>query len=433
MEKKPIVIIECISTSVNYIHDIIEEGYEPVLMELPVPVEQQAMSRLFHDFCLKDLYLNLYPGAKPPRILQASEDYEETLELVRKLDPVLVLPGGDDGVILATRLAHDLKLVSNDPRNLPKMRNKDVAQEMLKQNGVRSIRGISTTDLDEALQFYHSIEDGRIVVKPNVGGASVGVFICDDEETLRKAFERDLSETHEGNGDSAAVLLEEYIGGTEYFVNTVSCRGVHKVTGIMVEVKKQVPGGAPIYYSCDTVSPFSEAGKQLTDYAFKVLDAIGIEYGPVHSEFKIDEKGPVLIEANCRLCGTMMPAFYQDKIFGERESRVSLRSYLHPEQFLADPRSVLMDSEYKGIIRILRINEERFVKRNKAGEVFRDLEGFEAAFGMGDNHLYPKTIDLSTASGLIFLAHKNRESLKHTLEIIDRIEAEEPERIYECI
>jgi biotin carboxylase len=266
-----------------------------------------------------------------------------------------------------------------------------------------------------------------------VGGASVGVFICDDEETLRKAFERDLSETHEGNGDSAAVLLEEYIGGTEYFVNTVSCRSVHKVTGIMVEVKKQVPGGAPIYYSCDTVSPFSEAGKQLTDYAFKVLDAIGIEYGPVHSEFKIDEKGPVLIEANCRLCGTMMPAFYQDRIFGERESRVSLRSYLHPEQFLADPRSVLMDSEYKGIIRILRINEERFVKRNKAGEVFRDLEGYEAAFGMGDNHLYPKTIDLSTASGLIFLAHKNIESLKHTLEIIDRIEAEEPERIYECI
>ena len=37
MEKKKIIIIECLSSGANYIKDILDEGYEPILLELPCP------------------------------------------------------------------------------------------------------------------------------------------------------------------------------------------------------------------------------------------------------------------------------------------------------------------------------------------------------------------------------------------------------------
>jgi biotin carboxylase len=259
----------------------------------------------------------------------------------------------------------------------------------------------------------------------------VGVHICDDRAGLEEAFFGDIASARDRNGDSAEVLVQEYIDGDEYVVNTVSCRGVHKVTGVMVYKKILLPEMAPLYYTMSTFSPESDEARQVIDYTLKALDAIGVEYGPVHSEIMIDEKGPVLIEANCRLCGATMLASWQDKVFGERESRTSLRAYLHPERFLSDTRRILMDAELTGIIRFLILEKEMFVRKNKVAEAFSGIEGFEYAFGMGDGRLYPKTVDLSTTGGMVYLAHRSREALQNSLELIRKIELEEPERIYD--
>ena len=48
----------------------------------------------------------------------------------------------------------------------------------------------------------------------------------------------------------------------------------------------------------ETVTELGVGHSQLIRYAFDVLEAIGIQYGPVHGEYMVDEKGPVLIEGN---------------------------------------------------------------------------------------------------------------------------------------
>lgn len=45
-------------------------------------------------------------------LIYEKDTYEETLEMVAGYDPLLVVPGTEDGVILATRLANDLGLLS---------------------------------------------------------------------------------------------------------------------------------------------------------------------------------------------------------------------------------------------------------------------------------------------------------------------------------
>ena len=50
--------------------------------------------------------------------------YGETLEMIRALDPLLILPGCDNGIYLSLRLSNDLGLRSNAFADYAGMRNK---------------------------------------------------------------------------------------------------------------------------------------------------------------------------------------------------------------------------------------------------------------------------------------------------------------------
>ncbi|MCQ3907658.1 MAG: hypothetical protein MJ219_02735 [Mycoplasmoidaceae bacterium] len=63
---------------------------------------------------------------------------------------------------------------------------------------------------------------------------------------------------------------------------------------------------------------------KVIEYNSKVLRAIGLTYGLCHNEFKVDKKGPVLIEANCRTPGGSMQGKYLDYVLGHHETNVSL-------------------------------------------------------------------------------------------------------------
>ena len=432
MEKRKIVVIECTSSSANYIKDIMDEGYEPVLMEIR-PDEELIAYTMSHELSIENFFTDLYPDLKRPQVIAMPKNYDDALALLRELDPVLVIPGSDDGIIPATRLSHDLGLIGNDPQNLPKMRNKAICQQALEKAGLRSIRGRVVSSMAEAQDFYQSLDSEGIVIKPISGGASVGVHICEDRKTFEDAFKAELALSSDHTGVAGSLLLQEYVDGTEYIVNTVSCQGKHKVTAVMQYEKKLIPGKARIYQTMRIISPDLEISRSLIDYTLKMLNVIGITYGPVHSEIMVDRKGPVLIEANCRPCGALMRAMWLDQVIGNHETDVSLQAYLHPDDFLSDPRTILMCGKKHGVIKLLAIDHDMFVKENMIGEAFKDIPGFVYALGMGNGRPYAQTIDLSTASGTIFLAHEDESVLHRSLNEIDLRAKTHPETIYKTI
>ena len=58
------------------------------------------------------------------------------LEMVRKLDPLLIVPGTEDGVILATKLANDLNLLCNPIENLDAITLKNEMQNRLAEKKI---------------------------------------------------------------------------------------------------------------------------------------------------------------------------------------------------------------------------------------------------------------------------------------------------------
>ena len=74
--------------------------------------------------------------------------------------------------------------------------------------------------------------------------------------------------------------------------------------------------------------------QELIDYAYKVLDAVDIKFGPCHGEYKIDDKGPVLIETNCRPMGFSTTRSFQWELARNYIVDWALNSYLDQDKFL---------------------------------------------------------------------------------------------------
>ena len=59
--------------------------------------------------------------------------------------------------------------------------------------------------------------------------------------------------------------------------------------------------GAPFVYQCtELVENINDETNALIDYCVDALRAAGVLWGPTHTEVKMTDDGPRLIEINCR-------------------------------------------------------------------------------------------------------------------------------------
>ncbi len=263
--------------------------------------------------------------------IRANKDYNVILEEVRKYNPVVVVAGSEFGVELATRLGSDLGLPSNPWSIIGKMTRKNEMQQALADYGIRYIRGRIVRSEAEAEAFYKELGTQHTVIKRVRGAATQGLHLCNGLDELMAAVRTELalSASDENVGD---ILMQERIIGKEYIVNTVSCAGKHRLVSMCFYDKLQM-NGSNIYNYGEAMTHLDVGESALVRYAYDVLDAIGIQYGPVHGEYMVDEKGPVLIEVNCRPMGAGQTRQFLEKIFGQHETDSALDSYLDPGKF----------------------------------------------------------------------------------------------------
>ena len=424
MEKKNVVIFEVISTGASYIHDIREMGFNPVCVEMH---SGEFYSREYYDM---NYTLN---GDELPQTIKADESYEKTLEMIKELDPICIIPASDDGIEWATRMAHELGLPGNDPKILNKMTNKKCMQEALKEIGVRYIKSKIVSSFEEAKEFASQLDCSKVVVKPSSGNSSLGVCICENEDELKDAFELNINLSDE----FGMPLVQEYVGSddeddaiVEYVVDSVCCKGHNRPIAALRNEKFIIDDQNPIYDYSISIDERDEHFAQLKEYNDKVLEAIGLEYGVAHCEYKFDDKGPLLIEINCRVAGTLQRYCVLDKTWGEHSTALSLESYLDPEECIRKSDKPLRAlASY--IMKYIIIYDEINVVKSKVMNAFKNLESFQYALSFGEGRVFVKTIDLSTAGGMVFLVNKDYDQLMEDINEVKRIEKDEVEKIFD--
>ncbi|WP_295723667.1 ATP-grasp domain-containing protein [uncultured Methanobrevibacter sp.] len=203
----------------------------------------------------------------------------------------------------------------------------------LAEKGLCYIKGKVISSIDEGLDFYVSESLKKVVIKPIYSAGSTNVRICLNREEVKESLENSFKNVNRFGENISQILIQERIGGVEYIVNNVSQEGIPRVTTIWKYNNIKTSEGANVYNTIETVNELNMGEAEMIEYAYKVISAIGIKYGPVHAEYMIDDKGPVLIEVNCHPMGGDIPADFLNQISGQHETDSTLNVYLKPKTF----------------------------------------------------------------------------------------------------
>lgn len=413
-----IIIVQCMSTGKNYVQDIIDRNCNPIIMEMkPFGDSEDAMEYQKEVKAEYDLIENDFD------LIYEKDTYEETLEMVKGLDPLIIVPGTEDGVILATKLANDLNLLCNPIENLDALTLKNEMQNRLAEKGLRSIKGKLVRSLEEAIEYYDDEGLEGVVVKPAYGAASVGVKLCSDRQEMIEAVKEVFNLTGVYGNELNELVIQERINGQEYVVDTVSCNGIHRVTAVWKYNKIKTDEGGNIYDYDETIVELGIGEAELVEYAYDVADALGVKYGPVHGEYMMDEKGPVLIEVNCRPHGHSLDRRFMDFISGQHETDSALDSYLNPEKFNLE-RMKGYHLFAKGVVKNFIVPKDLIAKSSPMSSIGVNLKSFFKTdiHSIENPETFSKTQDLETTGGTVFLAHEDPHQLQRDVDFIRELE-----------
>ena len=269
-------------------------------------------------------------------IIRHENNYGQTLAAVRRHCPDFVLPGGESGVELAETLSDELGLPTNGAMLREARRDKYLMTEAVQSQGLRTAVQFLSSDVGEIVDWTQNTLDWPVILKPPKSVASDSIAFCRSADEVRAAADRILSATNILGLRNHAVLVQEFLAGTEYIVDTASLDGRRKTTAIWQYSRPPIgKRGEFISYDAMTLLPYSgERQQALQSYAFKVLDALAINFGPAQCELMWVDGEPVLVEAAARLSGGI-GALLSGICGGISQIDETINILLEPERFLA--------------------------------------------------------------------------------------------------
>lgn len=245
-------------------------------------------------------------------ILTATGGLEPLVERLRALRPRCVLPGCESGVeladVLAPRVVPD---VANDPEKASARRHKGEMAAAVARAGLPIIRQLCTSDADEVEAWLcRSNLAGRdLVIKPPKSASTDGVTRVPRGEGFREVFHSMLGRPNRLGIVNDRLVVQEYVTGTEYVVDTFTYEGKHTVTDVCRYHKVDNGPYMAVYERMEWLSPKAPGIERLIGYTRGVLDAVGIRFGAAHVELMLTREGPRLIEIGARPHGGGQPRF----------------------------------------------------------------------------------------------------------------------------
>jgi len=353
------------------------------------------------------------------------ETTRELYKVAGKLRIVACICGGEAGVDVADLISERLMVRTNGTEGaFAFRRDKKVQQELIKADGIRSIRQAAGKQWSDVESFLKS-ETFPVVLKPTDSAGSDGVKLCHDIGEAKDHF-HDLFETEAVNGGfNTEVLCQEFLRGKEYVIDTVSREGEHKTVAIWCYDKRPANGAAFVYFGMVPVDSGSLEAKLLTNYTYRVLDALGMKNGPGHCEVILTAGGPCLVEMNCRAQGgdgTWRP-LARALTGGYSQVEASVDAYLDKKAFYSLPKIPPSPAKAFG--------QEVMLVSYAEGDVigipgYDDIKEFESFVyletGVSVGSKVEHTVDLNTCVGSVILMHNDEEVVKKDIAKIREME-----------
>src|SRR6266700_664528 len=233
-------------------------------------------------------------------VCATNADLDAVLRDLAMCRTVAVAAGSEVGVPLADMLAERLGLPGNDTALTSARRDKYTMIETLRAAGLRCAEQSLVSRPEQAVQWADAA-GYPVVVKPLSSSSTDHVFICRDAAQTEAAAESVLGSANLFEQPNTRALIQSYLEGTEYVLDTVSATGRRYVCGVWEYQKQTSDTGRRTYDRNVLLDPDSHPVPELIGYVDRVLQALGIANGPAHAEVILTADGPALVEIAARL------------------------------------------------------------------------------------------------------------------------------------
>ena len=198
-------------------------------------------------------------------------------------------------------------------------------------------------------------KNGTSVLKPIYGTASKSVLKINNVEKNKEQIEKLMQDCFDQD-----LVIEEYIDGKEYALEgTIINSELKKI----VIFDKPVEYKHPYFEESIYITPSelsSEAEKRVVSIVDKACKKIGLEDGPVHVEFKINENQIFIIEVNPRMIGGLCSRCLSFGLFKVSLEEIILHAFMNNEL-----KNIELLNNYVGVLMIPTPKSGKFISINK--------------------------------------------------------------------
>lgn len=348
-------------------------------------------------------------------------------DLPKKLSahPILrIIAGSEASVAIADELSSIYCPHFANPTNTSSWRNnKFLMQEAIEKAHLNAVKQIKIMEpgLTKTQENLLANWSFPLIVKPSNSLCTFGFKKCEDLHSLQLAINELMGTTPIMGETINELVVQEYLQGTEYFVDTVSLNGSHKIIDVFC-YHKTLHEGIPIYRSIDLVDPASTEATICIDYVLKVLDALELHHGLAHTELFLTEKGPFLVEINPRISGAYgYPNKLAAYILERDQATWVVKSIVNTQQFLKEP---MLPQVRKGDGRIVCL--QNWIPKKFNGLNIEKLKSFpsyhESIALKKIGETLPAAKYLTDTVAFVLLRHTDKKQVQDDYERILRLE-----------
>ncbi len=221
----------------------------------------------------------------------------ELIDAIRPYHPVYIINGSDDSAPITDHLMQALlPKLANNPSTAQNRCDKFCMQEALHHQGLPYIQQIKVAKKNLATLNLDKIRF-PCFCKPTHGIATMGGFKAENAASFRESVGKNAH-----INSSPEYLIQEFIVGEEFVVDSFSFQGQHFISSVQ-KYHKRLIDGTPTYCYCEIVSD-PHLWNTCANFVKNCLNATDLKNGFAHTEiFRLEDGSFRLCEVNPRISG----------------------------------------------------------------------------------------------------------------------------------
>src|SRR3984957_3227636 len=222
-----------------------------------------------------------------------------------RLHPAAILPVTDYGVPFTARLAERYGVLGAGYGAARALRDTLLLRHVTRAAGLANPESVPVTGPAGVRAFMAAL-GGPIVLKPANRQAAVGTKILSEPDEIDAAWS-ECTDTEEGvyvpdRPMPLRMLAERYVRGEEFSVELMRHRGRTVFGGVTSTILFDGPHPVEQGHLYPADIPAELSGRLLAD-TVRVLDAVGMDSGFTHCEWRVEDGVPYLLECAGRMAG----------------------------------------------------------------------------------------------------------------------------------